>query len=147
MPDTDPKGTDDETEGMDFIDNLLANDPDFAEVNALGNDPKALHMAMFTKERDKKAEQLVQTVYYSRSIFSKEYENDWLMPANGGVMTKTSCFSKPKAPGQWYKTNLNAYGHDGSVQGWKMHVGCHPRDLITFFTTIAPVLNRHKIQH
>ena len=147
MPENDPKEAENTEPDTDFIDNLLANDPDFAEVNALGNDPKALEMAIYKKERDKKAQELVQTVYYSRSIFSKEYANDWLMPANGGTMTKTSCFSKPTAPGQWYKTNLSAYGYEGSVQGWKMHVGCHPRDLITFFTTIAPVLNRHKIQH
>ena len=145
MPETDPKKAKDT--GSDDIDDLFANDPELAEIHAMGGDRKKLEMAIYKKNRDKTAAKLVETVYYSKSIFSKEFEHDWLMPANGGVMTKTSCFSKPKAPGQWYKTDLAMYGHKGSVQGWKMHVGCHPQDLIAFFTTIAPVLNRHKIQH
>ena len=147
MPGNDPKQTDTTAADANELDDLFANDPDFAEVNAIGSDPKARQMAIYKKNRDKIAEKLVKTVYYSKSIFSKEYEHDWLMPANGGTMTKTSCFSKPKAPGQWFKTDLAPYGYPGSVQGWKMHVGCHPLDLISFFTTIAPVLNRHLIQH
>ncbi len=152
MPDTDPKDADSKTTGApntgtDDIMDLFADDPEFQEISAMGNDRKKLQMAIYKKNRDKTAAQLVKTVYYSKSIFSKEYENDWILPANGGTMTKTSCFSKPKAPGQWYKTDLAGYGYPGSVQGWKMHVGCHPLDMISFFVTLAPVLNRNKIMH
>ena len=114
MPGNPPETTNTDANKDDFD---FANDPDFAEVNALGGDAKALQLAIFKKNRDKTAEKLVETVYYSKSIFSNEYENDWLMPANGGTMTKTSCFSKPKAPGQWYKTDLKDSGPPGSVQG------------------------------
>ncbi|MEL6564468.1 MAG: hypothetical protein AAFQ59_08485 [Pseudomonadota bacterium] len=145
MPGKDPKKSND-TDANE-LDDLFADDPDFAEVNALSSDPNAVKMALYKKNRDKTAAKLVETVYYTKSIFSKEFKNDWILPANGGSYTKTSTFSKPKAPGQWFKVDLGLFGYDKSVQGWKLHVGCHPLDMIAFFTTLAPMLNRHKIMH
>ncbi|WP_415920806.1 hypothetical protein [Tateyamaria sp. SN6-1] len=147
MPDKDPQnGTTDD--GADVFADMFGDDPEFvAQLNGMETDKTKFNQQLFKKNRDKIAEKLVRTVYYSKSFLSDEFEHDWLIPANGGIMTKTSCFSKPRAPGQWYKTDLEPYGHAGSVQGWKMHVGCHPLDLISFFTTIAPLLNKHKIMH
>ena len=148
MPDTDPKAAKSTDADADIFADMFGDDPEFvAQLNAVEPDQDKFRQNLLKKSRDKIAEKLVKTVYYSKSIFSKEFEHDWLIPSNGGVMTKTSCFSKPKAPGQWYKTDLAMYGSPGSVQGWKMHVGCHPLDLISFFSTLAPVLNQNKIMH
>jgi len=93
---------------------------------------------------DANARWLADEPYGPMSLHKKD---DWIEPMNAPPMNTRSVIPSKETPGRWAMIDLEVYGYAGNVQGWKLHVGCHPKDFRAFFKLMANYLMANQIAH
>ena len=73
--------------------------------------------------------------------------NKWIQPINSVEMAPRSCVPSRRSPGAWRLVDFTRYGYPDVIQGWKMHIGCHPEDFRYFFAVMSRLLARKRIPH
>ena len=94
--------------------------------------------------RDQDAAQHTDVPYMPTDITGG---NKWIQPVNGCAMSPLSCVPSRRSPGAWRMVDFAKYGYPDVIQGWKIHVGCHPEDFIDFFVMMSRYLVRNDVAH
>ena len=75
----------------------------------------------------------------------------WLQPTNFPRMPEKSTFPHETRQGEWtlgdVPTKNIEFGRERNIQGWKLHVSCHPEDFLILFDVLSPKLWELEIPH